>query len=93
MFKTLQETPVKGMGYKVFFLSLEHKSDVSKVVGVIDTYLIIMFRLDPVVDIPTCLNQTETVRSQNLTGQRLPFRAAFASIKVCLIKGGGSWRE
>jgi hypothetical protein len=57
-----------------------------EVIGVIDSYLVIMFRLDPIVDIAACFDQTKTVCSENLEGQRLVIWTTFTSIKVCLIK-------
>ena len=37
--------------------------------GCLECYLIVMFRLDPIIDIPTCLDKTKTVSSKNLLGE------------------------
>ena len=43
-----------------------------------------MFRLDPIIDIPTCLDQTKTVGSENLEGQGFVLRTIFTPIEICM---------
>ena len=70
MIQTLQQTSVESVSYEIFFLGENIRTPFSEKDRLI-WYLIVVFRFNPAVDIPTGLDQSKTVCSQNLKGYGL----------------------